>query len=120
MTIGKISVGNVWDKRKEGVTYVYIGRKSKSLPRSPLANPYFITETDTRDMVCDMYEDYLQECLARDSEVRAELNRIGDLLLTGHDVVLTCYCKGRGKPEDIKRCHGDTLVNLINQALKDY
>lgn len=83
-----------WHRRPE--TYVYIGRKSGSLPESLFANPYPVAEHG-RDRAIAMYRGYV---LASPHIMRAIPK------LTGK--ILVCFCKPRA-------CHGDVLVDLWNK-----
>lgn len=69
---------------------IYIGRGSK------WGNPFPITETESRKVVIDKYRDYLFES--------GLINDIDEL----EGKVLGCYCK----PKD---CHGDVLVELLEE-----
>lgn len=114
--IGTLTVGNIWDKPQPGKIYVYIGRAGSALPQSPLYNPFHINAHCSRDEACDQYEVYLQGCIENQvPTVVNELERIGQLLLTGQDVTLQCYCKRQGNEQ---RCHGDSIKALIDRAIQ--
>ncbi len=109
--LGKITIGQVWNPIK-GAKNVYIGRSSKA--PSPLGNPYVISAKLTRDDACNKYEEYLVEQLNQGNKIiRAELNRIGSMVLAGQHVNLLCYCKD-------KRCHGEFIRDLISERLLEY
>lgn len=77
---------------KAGPYDVYIGRGS------PWGNPFAITKCDTRAQVIARYRRYIRsrpELLARLGELRGK--RLG------------CYCFPLP-------CHGDVLVDLVNQG----
>jgi hypothetical protein len=79
--------------RTAGPDAVYVGRGS------PFGNPFVIGKDGDRDAVCDKYEAMLlrnPQLLAR---VRQELK--------GKDLI--CFCAP-------KRCHGDTLLRVANEA----
>lgn len=108
--VGKITVGTVWDSIEDAEN-VYIGRGSKH--PSPLANPFVITGSCSRDTACDHYEKYLMNQMNRgDPEILAEMNRIGGLVLAGKHVHLQCYCKHKQL-----RCHGDFIAQVVNDAI---
>ena len=92
---------------------VYIGRKGVVFidgVRFPLydsiwANPYKITETQSREQVLKLYLKYIEKKLESDS------NLVGELLkLDGKK--LGCWCK----PEC---CHGDILLELMKKYDKN-
>jgi len=72
---------------------VYIGRGSA------YGNPFVIGKDGDRDSVCDKYEAMLLSNPVLLAQVKRELR--------GKDVV--CFCAPR-------RCHGDTLVRIANEA----
>jgi len=69
------------------------------------ANPYKITETQTREQVLKLYREYIEEKLKSNPEMIKEL-----IKLKGKK--LGCWCK----PEC---CHGDILVELITKYIND-
>lgn len=79
--------------RTAGPDAVYIGRGS------PYGNPFVIGKDGDRDEVCNKYEQYLLS--------NPQLLQAVKTNLRGRDVV--CFCAP-------KRCHGDTLVRLANEA----
>ena len=114
--LGKLTVGTIWDNKPDAVN-VYIGRSSKA--PSPLGNPWVITAQNSRDVVCDKYEEYIMDQLnTGNTKIKSELNRIGKLLIQGQNVHLTCYCKGKGYED--RRCHGDFLKAIVDEKLLDY
>lgn len=96
-----------WILDKE--TNVYIGRARivfidgirYPFEDSMWANPYKITETQSREQVLKLYRAYIEEKLKSNPELVKEL-----IKLDGKK--LGCWCK----PEC---CHGDILVELINK-----
>lgn len=96
-----------WILDKE--TNVYIGRARVIFidgVRYPLedsiwANPYKITETQSREQVLKLYYEYIEEKLKSNPELVKELMKLDGKKLG-------CWCK----PEC---CHGDILVELINK-----
>lgn len=72
---------------------VYIGRGS------PYGNPFVIGKDGDRDDVCNKYEQMLNNNPALVSKVKKELR--------GKDLV--CFCAP-------KRCHGDILLKIANEA----
>lgn len=98
-----------------GENKIYIGRANHKLKlkASPLANPYFIYQTDwktsqrLRDEVIEQYKVLLWQSIKRCRDegiidgIMEELIRISQL-----NVTLTCYCKPLP-------CHGDVIINAI-------
>jgi len=76
-----------------GPDAVYIGRGS------PYGNPFVIGKDGDRDEVCNKYEQYLLN--------NPQLLQAVKTNLRGCDLV--CFCAP-------KRCHGDTLMRLANEA----
>ena len=112
---GTIRVVNRWHKKKNpDVIRKNIGR------RSPVGNPYEITEGRTREDVIDRFEALVGLFWIRHSaiawniiylsndypSVRDWIVDIVDLYLEGKDIELQCSCKP-------KACHGDVLKELI-------
>lgn len=96
----KIIIGKRWDKGA-----VYIGRGS------PLGNPYPINESQSRDMVCDAYEQWFaQQITVRNNAVMHELSRLEQILRTNGRLVLGCYCAP-------KRCHGETIKRYLEERI---
>jgi len=79
--------------RTAGPEAVYIGRGS------PFGNPFVIGKDGDRDKVCDQYEAMLLNNPQLVERVKTELK--------GKDLV--CFCAP-------KRCHGDTLLRIANEA----
>ncbi len=72
---------------------VYIGRGS------PYGNPFVIGEHGNRDEVCNKYKEMLLNTPALLKKVKEELKNKD----------LVCFCAP-------KRCHGDTLLCIANEA----
>jgi hypothetical protein len=80
---------------------VFIGGARFPAADSPFCNPYKITKTDTRDSVIDRFKAQAARRMEVDAAYRAAV-----LGLRGK--VLGCWCR----PE---RCHGDAIVELIDE-----
>ena len=80
-------------RRTAGPEAVYIGRGS------PFGNPFVIGRDGDRDGVCDKYAAMLMSNPRLLAKVKQELR--------GKDLV--CFCAP-------KRCHGDTLLRVANEA----
>ena len=96
-------VVTVVNKYKEP-NHIYCGRGS------PVGNPYGMLGVDTRDLVCDKYEEYFHEMV---SEKNSELAKfVNELVLKASlgDINLGCFCAP-------KRCHCDTIKNHIDREL---
>jgi len=77
---------------------VYIGRPARGLLGSIWANPFKIGPDGTREQVIAKYRQYIlskPELLAQLESLRGK--------------VLACWCAPHA-------CHGDVLVELLNQA----
>lgn len=96
-----------WMKNKE--EHVYIGKKGAIFingVRFPLydsiwANPYKISENQSREKVLELYSEYVEKNIESNNLIIPEL-----LKLKGKK--LGCWCR----PEC---CHGDILIKLIKK-----
>lgn len=100
--MSNVIVGKKWDKGA-----IYIGRGSV------LGNPFAMGDMsdETRDEVCDMYEDYFYDQLESDPKFLAAVESLTMKAGKGK-VILGCYCAP-------KRCHGDTIKDYIDRQLHD-
>lgn len=71
---------------------------------SPWGNPFQIGRDGNRDEVCDLFETYAVDRLAREPEWLDKLR--------GRDLV--CRCRDDRYPRGSKRCHAETLLRLAN------
>lgn len=74
---------------------VYIGRKTRDMPRSIWGNPYVIGKDGTREEVIEKYREYIMgkpELLKQLESLRGKK--------------LGCWCKPQ-------KCHGDILIELL-------
>lgn len=105
---------NGYDNLKEWMNNsenIYIGRKgiifinNSRFPQndSIFANPYKIGKDGTRDEIIEKYRKYITNRIKNDQSFKKQL-----LLLKGK--TLGCWCK----PE---KCHGDVLLELINELM---
>jgi hypothetical protein len=96
-------------KKRNGIIIqdcdIYIGRACSmggwNLEQSKWANPFTIREYGSVEKVCDKYREYIL--------------KNNDLMNSLHELEgkrLGCWCKN--KPSDL--CHGDILIELINQS----
>ena len=97
-----IKIGNVY-KPTVGFTHIYVGRP-KAGTQSPLGNPFPITATQTRDMVCDKYHLWLQEKLKDPNSPQSkEIQRLKNIK---GNIELLCFCTP-------KRCHAESIKEAI-------
>jgi hypothetical protein len=85
---------------------VYIGRSFMEFAESDWHNPFHIELGCGRDCVCDKYEAHVRsrpDLMARLEELRGK--------------TLGCWCKKKGGTG--QRCHGDTLVKLVQEGFGD-
>jgi hypothetical protein len=98
-----------------GKDKIYIGRATKTLKRSLLANPYAIGFDGDRDQVIKLYKRWLWHQINgkhNPNEVLKELLAIARLVKADNQVIFTCYCKPLA-------CHGDVLVNCVNWIIQE-
>jgi hypothetical protein len=72
---------------------------------SVFCNPYKIAKDNTRDDVTNLFREYIMKKLEEDSSLKS-------LLCSYKGKTLGCWCS----PE---RCHGDILVELIEEYTKE-
>jgi hypothetical protein len=88
---------------------VYIGRANivfidnQRFPKqaSPFCNPFKIDKDTSIDAVCDKFKSFMKERLDKDKDLVKQLTSLKGKRLG-------CWCK----PE---KCHGDVLVELIDE-----
>ena len=99
----------IYVSRCSDIRSTYIGRPS------PLGNPFVLENEEDRDLICDTYDSWLNEQVAKGNKaVIDELMRLKQLNKTQGYLVLGCYCFP-------KRCHGDSIKRLLDmeQLLHD-
>lgn len=84
---------------------IYIGRGT------PLCNPFPITDTNSRDDVCDQYEKWFNNNIRGNEEVKVFLHRILESAKAKGYVNLGCHCTP-------KRCHGLTIKKWLDNELQ--
>ena len=82
--------------------------KKERFPKkdSPFANPFKVTKSLSRDDSIKMFSKQMMKKLAANPELRSELRAL-------YGKTLGCWCK----PND---CHGDVLLEIINQIQGEY
>lgn len=80
---------------------VYVGRPS------PLSNPFPLHNESQRNEVCDLYEKYFTNAVAKDTEVRKAVIALWHLAKGGDDINLVCHCAP-------KRCHAGTIKKFLD------
>ncbi|UOX40231.1 hypothetical protein [Vibrio phage PhiImVa-1] len=99
----QITIGVKW-KNVDGALNVYCGRGSV------FGNPFPITDSATRDEVCDKYEDYFhQEANREGSELNKGMRKLLEYYQQGNNINLQCYCEG-------KRCHTETIKRSLERV----
>lgn len=83
----------------------YVGRPS------PLGNPYPLRGENSRNAVCDLYDDWFKLKVEEDDpSVMGELRRLWRLHKETGTVNLQCFCHP-------KRCHAETIARFLNSFL---
>lgn len=89
---------------------------------TPLGNPFYMGHESMRDEVCDEYEAYFMDFVARletpeaydlsdkDIEMSKQLEHLLELAKQV-DITLMCWCYP-------KRCHCDTIAAWLNKQLE--
>lgn len=91
---------------------IYIGRGCSRGQSSPLAHKEFVTRDIDHNKMCDMYDAYIKSMLGTHNPVRAEIERIAQLLLKGENVNLQAY--GLIKHD---RCITHTIEAILRKLL---
>lgn len=79
---------------------------------SPLQNPIILHNESDRPKVLSEYEIYFKDKLReRDPSIIKALMRIVDLVMSGQDVALMCWCAP-------KACHGNTVKRICEKKVK--
>ena len=94
----------------------YIGRGGSSL-----GNPFTHLKTETkaefkvksRQEAIDCYEEWLEEKLKTDNNVKTEFDRLVAKYKKTGELVLICWCS------PYQNCHGHILSRLIEKTIKD-
>jgi len=71
-----------------------------------LGNPFKMENEDQRELVCIKFYHYLREEYKKKGQIYDELIRIKDMVKSGKDIYLECWCAP-------KMCHGDIIKNAI-------
>lgn len=105
-----VEILNTQDERPYRPYDFYIDR------RSPVGNPYRMLREDSRDKVCDYYEEHFARMLEVETphppgDFVRYLNKILDALLQYGRVRLFCWCAP-------KRCHGETIKRWLEKEEK--
>lgn len=112
----KIRIGHV--KRDEGE---YIGRAAPGRDGSPLANPYHINSTSSREQVIAWYKRWLWlQMKASDQAVVDELLRLLLLAYREEGLTLVCWCRCVGQVSPA--CHGDVIkaaLEYLDSLMQD-
>lgn len=106
-----ITVVNI--KQSKDPDQIYIGRsmKTQKLKASPLANPFRLSDSKSREQCLSQYRNWLNGQLQINSPARAELGRLVELAKK-FPLKLACWCA----PES---CHGDIIREKIIEALEE-
>ena len=95
--------------RTEQVKFEYDVRVDRANPI--LGNRFRMTSESDRDKVCDMYEVWFNEQLAKQNEVLLnELRRLYVIYKRCGKLRLFCWCAP-------KRCHAETIRNFLNKYI---
>lgn len=90
---------------------IYIGRGSKSLTESPLANMYRV-KIYGLERCLEIYRVWIWEAIKAKHDEYEELIRILKLCRK-HEVTLTCFCIDSDDPDDKVVCHGQIIRNAL-------
>lgn len=95
-----VYIGNFREKYNDNILQVRVDRKS------PLGNPFVMSDESQRDSVCDLYEKYFLRKIEHKVEPFCdELERLISLA-NETDIRLMCWCSP-------KRCHAETIRDWI-------
>lgn len=71
-----------------------------------LGNPFYMKDESERESVITKFHTYLQEEYRKRREVFNELMRLVDIIKSGQNLYLICFCAP-------KPCHGDIIAQAI-------
>lgn len=91
---------------------VYIGRKYRGRPASPLANPFKVRIEADRKEAIERYRGWLGNELSTwpGSAAAQEIKRLAAMHRAGQPIVLACWCAPRP-------CHGDVVAEFVRKAV---
>lgn len=91
---------------------VYIGRRYRGRPESPLANRWKVHTEDERQEAIERFRAWLDNELTNwpDGQASREIKRLAALHRAGQPIVLACWCAP-------KPCHGDVVAEFIRKAV---
>lgn len=91
---------------------VYIGRKYRDRPASPLANRWKVFKEAERADAIQRYEAWLRTEIADfpSGAAAQEIKRLGALYRAGRHIDLACWCAP-------KACHGDVVMRFIRREV---
>ena len=108
--VNKYHIGGRPMKPPEGVIRAAVHRST------PLGNPFKMANPslEERNRVCDAYEQWLPTKLLQDGAELAQFNELLKLAQTPgcKTLELICHCAP-------KRCHGDTIKQLLETELQN-
>lgn len=106
-TLGDIKVGRV-NQSIDGYISVRCDRKT------PLGNPYYMHTESERNLVCDNYTQWLGVAYANNYPItiKPAIDSITNRVLSGHNVLLQCWCAP-------KRCHCDSIKSFVLKLIND-
>jgi hypothetical protein len=109
-TRGKFTVYVV--KTQDTEDGIYIGRPMPGRKGSVLENPYRVKDGQSNGSVIPAFKDHLKKVyVKKDSAVKAECQRLADILETEGEVTLRCWCAP-------KTCHGDVIAMVLFRILE--
>jgi len=73
---------------------------------TPLGNPFFMSNEQWRNFVCDKYERYFEEKIASDTSLQRAVEHLIEIYRTYGKLSLFCWCAPN-------RCHAETLKRHI-------
>lgn len=95
-----VYIGKFGTNYNDNILQVRVDRKS------PLGNPFVMSDESQRDSVCDLYEKYFRKQVKH--EIQSFCNELESLLTLANerDIRLMCWCSP-------KRCHAETIRDWI-------
>lgn len=113
-----IKIASVWRHlRQEGELRVYVGRKCRGYPESPLHDPHF---GGSKEDALEGFRTHLRrESADHKSPAACEILRLARLHAAGHPITLLCWCAPgpEGIPLDGEViCHAQIIGQVVEKV----
>jgi len=98
-----IEICNLRNKKMVNVWDVRVDRKSV------LGNKFIMHNENERDIVCDKYNEWLEDNVINNDNVRKEMVKLYKMYKKYGKLRLFCWCAP-------KRCHAESIKNMLERG----